>query len=531
MDGRVALEESGIMKQLRRGSSTKSVLGGVAAAMAVTAFCPLALADGGIPHAYGILFEPGNPDHIVARSLFWGVFDKRAGATSASFYCSEAYGGMALNSEDNPTVIAKGGRILVAASFGGLVITDDGCAWHPVESFGMDLMAAVAPVDAEGTKFVTVSSTGRNGTVATDIYLTADRGDTWTEVKGKIADGYSFNTVAVAPSDPKRIYLAGVLTDSSNGTLAASADGGDTWTLTPIPITDKFDHLQIAGIDPTNADAFFIRADGANSTTPPEADTLWATKDAGKTWVRTYAVTIDPAENTSFTSIGDLPGFALSADGKKVFIAGPTEGIKSAATADALAGKPDAFTSVFTGQVWGLAYRDGKLYAGNDDFSGNDRFMVGVSSDDGSTFTQVLDHCNVAFPTCPASSTMEVDCRVQWERQGGYVTDFLQMGSCVQSGSEGTAGAAGSSSGAGGVTASGGTAGSLPSGAAGTSGTGGAPSGGASSGAAPNETAPDAGNSPSKGCSVSPSKSDSGMLAALFAAAVLGLQRSRKRRY
>jgi hypothetical protein len=172
----------------------------------------------------------------------------------------------------------------------------------------------------------------------------------------------------------------------------------------------------------------------ADTLDPTLHDELYASADAGKTWVHV------------FTAVNDLPGLAFSPDGKKVFIAGPGDGIKVAPIDDAIA-KPSAFTQVFSGQVWGLTTFDGKLYAGNDDFTarGIPRRTVGVSTDEGVTFTTVMDHCELSFPTCPATSTMEVSCREQWIRQGGYVTDFLQTGACVETG--GTGGAAGAGGG------------------------------------------------------------------------------------
>src|SRR5262249_47620013 len=154
---------------------------GAAAALVATGTVSLpALADGGIPRAWGILFEPGNPEHIVLRSLFWGLFDQRAGQKDWSLYCSQAFGGKALAKEDHPTVLAQGGRILVAGGFEGLTVTDDGCAWHVVDAFGGDSVLGLAPMDADGKNFVllTVAGDGSGG-VNSVAYTSADRGDTW----------------------------------------------------------------------------------------------------------------------------------------------------------------------------------------------------------------------------------------------------------------------------------------------------------------------------------------------------------------
>src|SRR5262245_5759138 len=76
----------------------------VAAALLLseTLFSLSARADGGPPAAYGILFEPGNPSHIVLHSQYWGLFDGHEGSTSWSLLCSQAFGGRATEIQKFP---------------------------------------------------------------------------------------------------------------------------------------------------------------------------------------------------------------------------------------------------------------------------------------------------------------------------------------------------------------------------------------------------------------------------------------------
>jgi hypothetical protein len=492
------------MANLRKVTLARRAFGVAAVVAAAGTVSTPALADGGIPRAWGILFEPGNPSHIVIRSLFWGLFDQRAGQSDWSLFCSQAFGGNALAKTDNPTVLTKGGRILVAAGFAGLTASDDGCAWREVDAFGGDSVLGLAPVDSVGEKFVLLTIKGENGGVTGRAYGSDDRGDTWAELAGALPKDYSFASIAVAPSDPKRMYVAGVKVNVGSRLLASTADGGKTWQSFPIPAPDGFDPVAVAGILPSDPDTVFVRIGGPDDVgTPPAPDTLWVTTDAGAHWASSFAAT------------GDIAGLEFSSDGKKVFVAGPMDGIKSAALADATAGKADAFKTVFTGQVWGLASgADGKLYAGNDDFNPTQHFMVGVSSDQGATFSAVMNHCNVQFPVCPGTSTMESVCREQWERQGGYVTDFLNMGACVQ----GTAGAGGGG------------------GASGAAGRGGSGAGGAPPVTSDAGSGDATGTSPRMqikdgGCAVSAGRSGSAFMTTLLAAAAaLGFSRGRARR-
>src|SRR5262249_55908248 len=122
-------------------------LGAMAALAAVGTASTPALADGGIPRAWGILFEPRKPSHLVLRSLFWGLFDKREGQNDWSLLCSQVYGGKALVKEDHPTVVTQGGRIMVAGGFSGLGASDDGCSWRTIDAFGGDSVLGLAPID------------------------------------------------------------------------------------------------------------------------------------------------------------------------------------------------------------------------------------------------------------------------------------------------------------------------------------------------------------------------------------------------
>jgi hypothetical protein len=283
-----------------------------------------------------------------------------------------------------------------------------------------------------------------------------------------------------------------------------SADGGASFVMLSIPAVDvtQLAPLTIVGVDPKNPDVVFVRADWDDTPTPPPPDELWVTSDAGKTWKQAYVPK------------SDLPGFTYSPDGTKILVAGRIDGIMGAPVADAIAGHADAFKQVFSRAVWGLSVNDGKLYAGNDDFAMKPPFMLGVSTDQGTTFTQVMNHCQVEFPTCPADSSMEMQCREQWTRVGGYVYDLLDMGECVKGmGGAGTAGVAGTSSaGVAGTTAS--------EGAAGAAQGGGSSNGGTGSGGAPLVPAR---TRSSSGCTVGVTNPDETRLASFVALLVAGI--------
>jgi hypothetical protein len=385
-----------------------------------------ARADGGIPRAYNILFEPGNPSHIVVRSQYWGLFDGHTGSSSWSLLCSQAYGGRALDPDNYATVLAKGGRLLVAGQFSGLNISDDTCNWKQSDAFNMEAVQGIAPMDALGTNFAAVTVLGTADGVTSRVYTSTDRGDTWTPVKGTIPMDVSMANLAVAPSDPKRVYVVGVTINGGPRQIAVSKDGGASFTTRQLGLLNLYDStlikpLSVAGILPSDPDTLFVRADGGDMQGAMADDELWMSRDGGTSW------------SLVLTATGDLPGFALAPDGKSVLVSGPQMGILRASLVDVYGGQGrGAFTQIYVGQVWGLAYQGNQLYAGNDDYSMKPSFTVGVSSDGGKTFRAVMTKCDVEFPsTCPSSSTMQMLCLEQWTRQGGYETDYLQN-ACMQ---------------------------------------------------------------------------------------------------
>ena len=140
----------------------------------------------------------------------------------------------------------------------------------------------------------------------------------------------------------------------------------------------------------------------------------------------------DQGRRARYSPKADLPAFTYSPDGASIFVGGNLTGVATATVADALRQGPSAFHKVFGNAVWGLAFDGGKLYAGNDDYAMKPPFMVGVSTNEAETFSPVMNHCQVTFPTCPATSTMESVCRNEWERYGGYAYDQLQTDDCAK---------------------------------------------------------------------------------------------------
>ncbi len=409
-----------------RGRRGKAVLA-VALGLAWTGS---ARAHGGPPRGTQILVEPGNPNDIVIHSDYWGLFRSTDGAKTWNYYCAEAWGASSLNSSRSSTLLLGGGRLLVASSFEGLAISDEPCSWHASSSFSSQ--QSLQDIVPFGSDVIAVSDFASDGGIESALLRSSDNGETWTRFGGALPANFSGEGVAVAPSDPNRIYVAGAT--SSTYDLAVSMDGGASFALRPIPLSldpDTYWMLRVRLVHPTRPDALVIWVDGGDLT-DDVADQLWASSDAGVHWTQ------------MFLGSGDLPGFALSPDHTTLLVGAPgglslggLQGIQSAPLDDAIANGQSAFTEIYDQPVWGLDWTSTGLYAGTNEFTANDvppRSMLSVSHDGGHTFSKVMDLCQVQFPACPSSTTEQVcvtPASLPSVGNGGLDYDYLEGPLCM----------------------------------------------------------------------------------------------------
>ncbi len=113
---------------------------------------------------------------------------------------------------------------------------------------------------------------GTNG----GVFKSTDGGQTWHSLAGGLPDGIVQAYVAIARSDPKRLFASVATKDKVD--LYRSADGGDTWT---IATTDSRPGGRIGGgdlpvptIDPKNPDVVYMTS-----------TVTWKSTDGGKTWI------------------------------------------------------------------------------------------------------------------------------------------------------------------------------------------------------------------------------------------------------
>ncbi len=361
-----------------------------------------ARANGRFPAANQLVVAPGDPSAMTLRTTF-GVLVSSDSATTFDWICERAvgYGGV-----EDPSLGMTSRTTIVAGTFEGLAVSPTGgCGWT-FAAGGLTKQVIVDVVvrpDAPQTVLALTSTYVRpddagTSTYANQIFRSTDGGATWDAFGAPIDDTLVAETVEVSKSDPTRLYVSGVTGagTSSRGVLLVSKDSGATWVEKVVPLDANLRERApyVSAVDPTNPDRVYVR------TSAEKTSRLLVTDDAGDNF-------------REVRSSVPMLGFALSADGSKVFVGG-TDGLFVASSTDL------TFTQRSPIQVQCLTIAGDLLYACSAESSG---FILGASTDEGATFTPKLRLNGIRGPlACPAGSTAS-QCVVDWpalqEQLGG----------------------------------------------------------------------------------------------------------------
>lgn len=356
------------------------------------ALAPDARANGRFPESNAIFFAPNDPNVVLLRVTFGLILSKDRGKTW-DWVCERSIG---LAGVEDPMFSITPDGSMIATTFQGLAVSRDGaCNW----SFAGGALQNLVMIDltsrpsTPGTVVAFASSYDGQDDAGliffkSTLFETKDEGKTFAPLGPSLHPSLLGETVDVTASDPERLYVSTLRNPGTAATaqLLTSRDYGKTFEENPIALTNSERAAFIAAVDPVNADRVYVRT--SNALDMPSR--LLVTDDAGKTF------------RTIFTGAGPLAGFALSKDGKKIWVGGPRDGLRVANTTDF------GFVQKSTAEIGCLALADDGVWACSNEKSG---FVVGLSKDEGATFETKLHFCDIRGPlTCAQGSTQQVQC-------------------------------------------------------------------------------------------------------------------------
>jgi photosystem II stability/assembly factor-like uncharacterized protein len=175
-----------------------------------------------------------------------------------------------------------------------------GLPWRLIGPFRGGRVLAVAGVPGEREHFYF-------GSVNGGVWETTDAGRTWKPIFDDMPIA-SIGAIAVAPSDPKVIYVgtgeADMRNDISQGEgLYKSGDGGRTWSFIGLADTQQIARILV---DPADANRVFVAALG-HPYGPNAERGVFASRDGGKSWEKVLGSALAP-DDTGAIDLAFEPG-------------------------------------------------------------------------------------------------------------------------------------------------------------------------------------------------------------------------------
>jgi photosystem II stability/assembly factor-like uncharacterized protein len=352
-----------------------------------------ARANGRYPAADQIVLDPSDGSHLLLRATFGLLQSHDAGLTWA-WICEAAVG-----FTGDPALAVFGGGALLAGYFGALsTSSEQGCGWSAIDldtGYRYPFDATLDPGDPARAYVVAGSVDGSRSASLLAVAATGA-----LEAVLPMGAGFVPTTVEVAPSNPSRIYVTGIVENTAT-LLLRSDDGGHTWERHGVEGYGALP-LFISAIDPNDADVVYARIDGggaafAQPTTAGDdpSDHLLVSRDGGVSWV------------TAFSLETDMLGFALSPDGDRIAVGGPGKGV-FVASASELVFRPAAAVQVLRCLKW---TRDALYACAQENLDG---WTIGRSLDGGEHFEALWHQQDLTPLGCSAASTTAAACSRGW---------------------------------------------------------------------------------------------------------------------
>jgi len=371
-------------------------------ALSLTALPSLALANGRMPGANDVVFDPRDPAHLLLRATF-GVMQSFDAGESWQWICEQAVGTSGVIADPPVALLGDGRLVLLPPSAGALLSNDRGCSWfaapEPLSGQrGVDL--TLDPSDPAHLLVLTSTLVGVDtagfGSYRNLLIETRDGGASW-QLVSRLPDDFEAETVEVAASAPARVYVSG--TASSNprlGIVQRSDDGGVSWVQSSWELPAGTGSLLISAIHPQLPDRLWFRVPARGDTLGVLPGRLYVSDDQGQS-VRMVAS----------TRYG-MFGFALSPDGSTLAYGGPSDGMY-VGPADGSA----AFTKVSSVGVRCLRWQSsGALYTCATEPA--DSFSLGRTLDRGASIAPLYALAETCPQACAEGSSAAV-CQEAWQ--------------------------------------------------------------------------------------------------------------------
>jgi MYXO-CTERM domain-containing protein len=359
-----------------------------------------AQANGRLPAAHQLVVSPTDPNLFVLEATF-GIFTSRDMGATFGWICEPAIG-YPSNVAWDPSIGITASSILASIPSGVSVSGDQGCSWQ-VTLPGHVIDIVVRRDDPHSALALASTYSGRTdaggNAFLTQVFATHDDGATWAQQGASINSDIQVETIEVAPSDPNTIYIGGGRTSldadgslTTTGIVLVSTNGGTSYNSTSIALQEPQEYESsafVSAVDPSNPQRVYVRISQSASS----VDRLIVSDDGAATF------------RTVYQAKGALPGFALSSDGSKVFVGDSVSGVLLASPPPVGSGAPFSFAQRSPAVVACLTWAAGSLYACTGQPQHPNLKELGVSTDDGLTFSQkFIFGCFSGPLACPSGA-------------------------------------------------------------------------------------------------------------------------------
>jgi hypothetical protein len=388
-----------------------------------------ARAHGGLPVSAGVLRAGDGTLYVPV--VYWGLWVGPPGQPW-SWICEEVVNGY----RARQFALSTDGTFYVTDARGLQRSRDRGCSWTSVGGEPAERRitgVAVDPNDGATAFFVSGDSARVNGGAGpadlaeappdNALFVTRDHGDTFTRAPGlAAASGRVFSSVAIAPSEPRTLYVTSFTPRGMEPMVHVSGDGGGIFA--DLPLTARVDGvvptgLAIIAVDPRDPTIVYARAQavvpGAGGALTPR-HALLRSIDGGVTF--STVMTID-AQTTSIGTQRGIDAVAIDAARGRVYVAA-----RDGLYAGDDPGRAPTLTvakSSSLSQAQCAAMHGDALYACANNFD-PDRAAVARSDDGAQTFASILRFGDTSgVLECPADTPVARECPTYWRMYGAQL--------------------------------------------------------------------------------------------------------------